>query len=76
VTALAVDTLDPTWRLVVAYAEERIRLLSEQAVNLEASDKDRDRAAARVAELRLLQRAPERARQEGEAKTRTHGATY
>ena len=73
---LGIDANDPTWRAVCAHVRRRIEELSAQAVVLEATDRDRDRAAARVAELRQLLAAPERALSIALNARANQGATY
>lgn len=73
---LDVDANDPTWRAVCAHVRRRIDELAASAVVLEASDRDRDRAAARVAELRMLLIAPERAKSVALSTRANQGATY
>ena len=75
-TLLAVDQHDPTWLKVVDYAQGRIADLKDACVRLDATPQERERDAARIAELRALLQAAAEAAAVGSGSLNQPGATY
>ena len=73
---LVVSPHDPTWQRVEAFVMRRIDELKEEAVNLGLDQRQRDSAAARVAELRVLLRAPAEAAALVAGSAQNSGETY
>lgn len=75
-TVLNVSQSDPTWGLIERFLLARIEALKEEAVNLNADPADRERAAVRISEIRVLLNAPKEALAIGLGSAQPQGGSY
>ncbi|MFN7882505.1 MAG: hypothetical protein ACK5PF_05770 [bacterium] len=73
---LIVSPQDPTWQRVEAFVMRRVEELKEEAINLNLPPEFRSAAAAKVAELRVLLRAPAEAAAIVAGSSQNSGETY
>lgn len=75
-SVLNVSVNDPTWQQVESFLKARIESLKEEAVNLNSDPADRERAAVRISEIRVLLNAPREALALGQGAAQQTGGSY
>lgn len=73
---LRVSPFDPAWQLVEEYLLDRIEVLKEEAIALGVGAAEREHAAHRIAEIRLLLSAPKEAAALGVGSSNPPGEIY